>query len=103
MDNHSTKFMTVRLTSVLLAAVQVGIGDLSTAQQRSHFALWALVKAPLLIGANLEEISEDSLAILKATEVRRIHVDLQHLRLLGLYFLIKSFVRVHCLAVNLVG
>jgi hypothetical protein len=45
------------------------MGSLSLAQQRSHFALWALVKAPLLIGANLEEISEESLAILKAKEV----------------------------------
>lgn len=49
--------------------LQVGVGGLSIAQQRSHFALWALEKAPLLIGANLKTISEDSLAILTAKEV----------------------------------
>lgn len=53
-----------------LVAPQVGVGKLSFAQQRSHFALWALVKAPLLIGANLEKISNSSLSILKAKEVR---------------------------------
>jgi alpha-galactosidase len=51
--------------------MQVGVAQQwSLAQQRSHFALWALVKAPLLIGANLETIPEDSLNILKAREVR---------------------------------
>ena len=49
--------------------LQVGVGDLTLAQQRSHFALWALVKAPLLIGANLDHIADDSLDILKAKEV----------------------------------
>lgn len=48
---------------------QVGVAQWSLAQQRSHFALWALVKAPLLIGANLAAIGANSLAILKATEV----------------------------------
>ena len=42
----------------------------SLAQQRSHFALWALVKAPLLIGANLEAIPKESLEVLKTKEVR---------------------------------
>lgn len=58
------------LLAVCYQLLQVGVGGLSIAQQRSHFALWALVKAPLLIGANLEDIPEDSLAILKAKEVR---------------------------------
>lgn len=41
----------------------------SLVQQRSHFALWAVVKAPLLLGADLELISRDSLRILTAREV----------------------------------
>jgi alpha-galactosidase len=48
---------------------QVGNGQLTVQQQRSHFALWALVKAPLLIGTNLATVSQQSLAILKAKEV----------------------------------
>ena len=39
--------------------------------QRSHFALWALAKAPLLIGTDLRKISQLSLDILKAPEVRK--------------------------------
>ncbi len=50
--------------------LEVGNGDLTVAQQRSHFALWALVKAPLLIGADLAVLSRTSLAILTAKEVR---------------------------------
>jgi alpha-galactosidase len=50
--------------------LQVGVGGLTPAQQRSHFALWALVKAPLLIGADLSDISATSLKILMAKEVR---------------------------------
>lgn len=49
--------------------LQVGVAKFSLAQQRSHFALWALVKAPLLLGANLELITPDSLKILTAREV----------------------------------
>jgi hypothetical protein len=49
---------------------QVGNGDLASTMQRSHFALWALAKAPLLIGTDLRAISKTSLDILKATEVR---------------------------------
>lgn len=55
--------------------LEVGVGTLTLAQQRSHFALWALVKAPLLIGANLATISSASLGILKAKEVIAINQD----------------------------
>ena len=34
-------------------------------QQHAHFALWALLKAPLLIGTDLRALSADSLAVLK--------------------------------------
>jgi alpha-galactosidase len=54
---------------LLLRRVQVGVGNLTPAQQRSHFALWALVKAPLLIGADLADITDASLKILLAKEV----------------------------------
>lgn len=54
---------------MLHCPIQVGVAQWSLAQQRSHFALWALVKAPLLIGANLQALQGDSLAVLKAKEV----------------------------------
>lgn len=30
--------------------LEVGNGDLTTAENRAHFALWAIMKAPLIIG-----------------------------------------------------
>jgi hypothetical protein len=44
----------------------VGNGRLSLGEQRAHFALWALMKSPLLIGADLRSIHPGSLAILKS-------------------------------------
>lgn len=49
----------------LAHAPAVGNGQLTLGEQRAHFGLWALQKAPLLIGADLRNISADSLAILK--------------------------------------
>ena len=45
--------------------LQVGNGLLTTDEEKTHFALWAFSKAPLIIGADLTSISADSLAILK--------------------------------------
>lgn len=45
--------------------LEVGNGDLSPAETRSHFALWAAMKSPLLIGTNLATLSQDNLDILK--------------------------------------
>lgn len=50
--------------------LQVGNGDLASTQQRAHFALWSLAKSPLLISTDLGKISNISLDILKAEEVR---------------------------------
>ncbi|WIA22757.1 hypothetical protein OEZ86_009714 [Tetradesmus obliquus] len=55
--------------------LEVGVGGLTPAQQRSHFALWALAKAPLLIGADLSDISATSLKILLSKEVIAINQD----------------------------
>lgn len=38
--------------------LQVGNGKLTPTEQRAHFALWALLKAPLLIGTDLRTASE---------------------------------------------
>ena len=46
---------------------------LKPAEERSHFALWALMKAPLLIGADLRNISEHSLSLLRNNEVLSIN------------------------------
>jgi alpha-galactosidase len=45
--------------------LEVGNGGLSHVEERSHFALWAFAKAPLIIGCDLNTVSSQSLAILK--------------------------------------
>jgi len=45
--------------------LEVGNGGLNHEEEKSHFALWAISKAPLIIGADLTTISASSLAILK--------------------------------------
>eukprot|EP01025_Chloroclados_australasicus_P024344 TRINITY_DN24440_c0_g1_i5.p1 TRINITY_DN24440_c0_g1~~TRINITY_DN24440_c0_g1_i5.p1 ORF type:complete len:436 (-),score=71.20 TRINITY_DN24440_c0_g1_i5:1764-3071(-) len=42
---------------------------------RSHFALWAILKSPLLIGTDLRVLSPELLAILKAKEVIQLNQD----------------------------
>lgn len=45
--------------------LEVGNGVLTHSEERSHFALWAFAKSPLIIGCDLNNIKSDSLAILK--------------------------------------
>lgn len=56
--------------------LEVGVGTgLSLNEERAHFALWALLKAPLLIGADLRSIQPGSLRILKARELIAVNQD----------------------------
>jgi len=55
--------------------LEVGNGDMSTTEYQSHFALWCLVKAPLLIGCDLTTVSMTDLAILNNTELIAINQD----------------------------
>ncbi len=44
-------------------------------EQRSHFALWCLLKSPLFIGADLRTLSKSALEILTAREVIAVNQD----------------------------
>ncbi|KAJ5716665.1 hypothetical protein N7493_008576 [Penicillium malachiteum] len=44
--------------------LEVGNGNLTVAENRAHFALWAIMKSPLIIGTALNELSDDNLATL---------------------------------------
>ncbi len=44
---------------------EIGNGGLTTAEERSHFGLWAISKSPLILGTDLTKISSASLAIIK--------------------------------------
>ena len=44
--------------------LEVGNGGMTFDEYYAHFSLWCLLKAPLLIGCSLENISEQTLTIL---------------------------------------
>ena len=46
--------------------LEVGNNALTHTEERTHFALWAIVKAPLIIGCDLTTVNATSLDILKA-------------------------------------
>jgi alpha-galactosidase len=55
--------------------LEVGNGGMTTTEYRSHFSLWALAKAPLLIGCDITKMSADTFAILTAPEVIAVSQD----------------------------
>lgn len=55
--------------------LEVGNGQLTLPEQRAHFALWALLKVPLLIGTDLRTASADVKGILLAKEVIAVNQD----------------------------
>lgn len=53
----------------------MGVADLTPSQQRAHFALWALLKSPLLLGADLRSMAPSTLALFKAKELLAVNQD----------------------------
>lgn len=45
--------------------LEVGNGDLTPAETRTHFALWAAMKSPLLIGTDISVLSQQNIDLLK--------------------------------------
>lgn len=45
--------------------LEIGNGNLTLAESRSHFAFWAAMKSPLIIGTALDVLSTDLVGILK--------------------------------------
>eukprot|EP00253_Pinus_taeda_P002110 PITA_02110 len=55
--------------------LEVGNGKLSREEYRSHFSLWALMKAPLLIGCDVRSMSSGIVEILNNAEVIAVNQD----------------------------
>jgi alpha-galactosidase len=55
--------------------LEVGNGGMTDTEYHSHFSLWSMMAAPLLIGADLRKISPASLDILKNKEIIAIDQD----------------------------
>ena len=54
---------------------EIGNAGLSEAEARTHFALWCLIKSPLLIGADIRSIKSPFLDILKNKDLIAINQD----------------------------
>nr|A7XZT2.1 RecName: Full=Probable alpha-galactosidase B; AltName: Full=Melibiase B; Flags: Precursor [Rasamsonia emersonii]ABU94728.1 alpha-galactosidase [Rasamsonia emersonii] len=57
--------------------LEVGNGNLTLAENRAHFALWAAMKSPLIIGTALDKIDQDHLSILSNKYLLTFHQDPQ--------------------------
>ncbi|KAK7044903.1 alpha-galactosidase [Favolaschia claudopus] len=55
--------------------LQLGNGNLTFDESKSHFTAWALLKSPLLISTNMSAITSEVLEILKNTEILAINQD----------------------------
>ncbi|KJA21424.1 glycoside hydrolase family 27 protein [Hypholoma sublateritium FD-334 SS-4] len=58
-----------------LDMLEVGNGNITFDEAKSHFTAWALMKSPLLIGTHLSSITQDTLTVLKNTEIIAINQD----------------------------
>jgi alpha-galactosidase len=55
--------------------LEVGNGGMTAAEYRTHFGLWAMMAAPLLIGSDLRKVSDADFAILKNADVIALDQD----------------------------
>ncbi|HVQ90036.1 MAG TPA: NPCBM/NEW2 domain-containing protein [Mycobacteriales bacterium] len=55
--------------------LEVGNGRMTDTEYRTHFSLWAVMAAPLLIGSDIRSASAATLTILKNTEVIAVDQD----------------------------
>jgi alpha-galactosidase len=55
--------------------LEIGNGGMTATEYRTHFSLWAIMAAPLLIGSDLRRVNEDTFTILKNTDVIAIDQD----------------------------
>jgi len=55
--------------------LEIGNGGLTYNEEVSHFSLWAIIKAPLIVGNDLTNMSDTTLSILNNTEVIAVSQD----------------------------
>lgn len=56
--------------------LEVGNGGMTFQEYRSHFSMWCLMKAPLLIGCDVRNMTTETYEILSNTEVIAVNQDL---------------------------
>ncbi|KFY77136.1 hypothetical protein V499_03394 [Pseudogymnoascus sp. VKM F-103] len=58
-----------------LDMLHIGNGNLTLAESRSHFAFWAAMKSPIIIGTDLLKLDSEKVAILKNKALLAFHQD----------------------------
>ncbi|SCU89907.1 LADA_0F00496g1_1 [Lachancea dasiensis] len=58
-----------------LDMLEVGVGNLTDDEEMAHFSMWAIVKSPLIIGANLDDLTPTSYSILNNPAVIAVNQD----------------------------
>ncbi|KAI0766513.1 glycoside hydrolase [Irpex lacteus] len=55
--------------------MEIGNGQLTVAEQRSHFAAWVFMKSPILLGTDLSLLSPDQITLITNPELLAFHQD----------------------------
>jgi alpha-galactosidase len=55
--------------------LEIGTGTMTEFEEQTHFSFWAALKSPLIIGADISNISSSSLSILLNKEIIAISQD----------------------------
>ena len=55
--------------------LEVGNGGLTVEEEKTHFAMWALAKAPLIIGCDITTARQESVEILMNTDLIAVNQD----------------------------
>ncbi len=63
------------ITQTFFAVLEVGNGDMTDAEYVTHFSLWCITKAPLLIGCDVTKMSAATLATLTNPEAIAVNQD----------------------------
>lgn len=68
-------FFFVFACSTIFSVLEVGNGGMTDTEYMTHFSLWAISKAPLLIGCDVNRMSNTTLSILTNSEVISVNQD----------------------------
>nr|Q99172.1 RecName: Full=Alpha-galactosidase; AltName: Full=Alpha-D-galactoside galactohydrolase; AltName: Full=Melibiase; Flags: Precursor [Lachancea cidri]AAA35280.1 alpha-galactosidase [Lachancea cidri] len=58
-----------------LDMLEVGVGNMSDSEEVAHFSMWAIVKSPLIIGADIDDLKDSSLSVYSNPAVIAINQD----------------------------
>ncbi|KAK0225861.1 glycoside hydrolase [Armillaria fumosa] len=56
--------------------MEIGNGAFTIQEQRTHFAAWAFLKSPIILGTDLSKLDETQVALIKNSELLAFHQDI---------------------------